>query len=536
MIKKVNNMKKKIYIVLVMFASLAVVFNGCKKSELEELYPDPGKTSVATVPQFFTGLLASANEVVLPWYWRFFVVEQPTLGLYTQAMGIQNAPEMYVPGASPVDWRWNQFYNGPMTKYRVFQSLYNDLSEEEQAEQRIFYLAATVFFYDQSQQVVDLFGDIPWSEAGMVREIGDLDEALPKYDAGADIYAAIITDLKAIAQELHGISVDSYTAGIFANKDYINHGVVTQWEKYANSLRLRMLARASAVSLPGINVAQEATEILGNPGTWPVVESNDENIMLIGDDALQATTSSGTGGIRQAMETWGVYDIAPKAVCDFMVNNSDPRLEVMFDPNVNGEYAGLDPLMNGTQQTQAISDGLVARYDTATYTRNNHFPGWIIGAAEVYFLKAEAAVAAGLDGQAKAAYEMGIRMSIEHYYNINKTGDYREPLPDPTVDAVATYLSSADVNWDTNANKLNLIATQKWLDFGLATLTQTWSEMRRFDAPHVDLSPDNSSASGQTMPPMRYKYPSSEQALNADNYSAVANKDKLTTKIFWDVN
>lgn len=516
-----------------MFASLAIVFNGCKQSELEELYPDPGTTSTATVDQFFTGLLRSANEVVLPWYWRFFVVEQPTMGHYTQVMGWTNTSDQYVPGASPTDWRWNQYYNGPMTHYRIFQTLYNDMSEDQQAEYRIFYLAATVFFYDQTQQMVDIFGDIPWSEAGMVREIGDLTEALPKYDAGEDIYTDMITDLKALATELHSIEVTPYINGLFQTKDYINDGVIALWEKYANSLRLRMLIRGQA-SVP--NAAAEVAQILGNPGLWPLVESNDDNIMLVGTGDLQATTSSGTGGIREAMQTWGVYDIAPKAVTDFMVDNNDPRLEIMFDPNIEGEYIGMDPLMNSTQQNQLLSEGMIARYDTATYTRNNHFPGWIIGAAEVSFMKAEAAVVAGNDGVAKTFYELGIIQSIDHYYSINATGDYRDPLPAPTGEGIQGYLNSPDVAWNNNSDKMALIATQKWLDFGLAAMTQTWSEMRRLNAPVLEFMPDNASASGQVYPPFRFTYPGAESALNADNYAAVAHDDKLSSKIFWDID
>ena len=525
-------MKKKIYIVIVMFAALAVVFNSCKQSELEELYPDPGKSSIASVENFFTGLLMSANNVVLPWYWRFFVVEQPTMGHYTQVLGWSNTPDQYLPGASAIDWRWNQYYNGPMTQFRVMEGLYNDLEDDAKAELEIFYLAAKVFFYDQTQQMVDIYGDIPWSEAGMVREIGDLDSSLPKYDDGEEIYNTMITDLKAIADNLHSIDVPSFTLGLFQTKDYLNDGSVALWEKYANSLRFRMLIRASDV----IDVTAAVTDILANPDTYPLVESNEDNIMIIGTGSLQATTSSGTGGIRQAMETWGQYDIAPKAVCDNMVNNNDPRLVIMFDPNVNGEYIGMDPLNNSTVQNGNIVDGLIARYDTATWTRNNQFPGWVIGAAEVSFMKAEAFHAGGMDAQAQAFYELGISQSIDHYYNINGTGDYRDPLPKPTAEEIMAYINAADVAWASNGNKLELIATQKWLDFGMASMTQTWSEMRRFDFPVHEFTPDNASASGQTMPPYRWLYPSNEAALNADNYAAVSGNDKLNNKIFWDVN
>ncbi len=228
-------MKKRLYIVLVMFASLTV-FNSCNQSELEDLYTDPGKSSVATVEQMFTGVLRQANEVVLPWYWRFFVVEQPTLGHYTQTMGWQNGNDQYLVPTAAIDWRWNQYYN-MMTNYRVFEMLYDDLSDERKAELKVFSLAMKVFFYDQTQNVIDLYGDIPWSEAGRVRELGDLDAALPKYDDAKSIYDEMIADLKSISDELGTITLDPFTASTFQEKDYLNDGDITLWRKYANSLR-----------------------------------------------------------------------------------------------------------------------------------------------------------------------------------------------------------------------------------------------------------------------------------------------------------
>jgi hypothetical protein len=529
--KNRNNMKKKLYLVFVMFAALTVMFNSCNKSELEELYPNPGTTSSATVEQFFTGFLTQANEVVLPWYWRFFVVEQPTLGHYTQTMGWMNANDQYLVPTAATDWRWNLYYNGMMTHFRALEGLYADLSEEAQAELKVYMLAAKVFFYDQTQQVVDLYGDIPWSEAGMVRELGDLDAALPKYDDAKAIYETMIADLKTISDELGGLTLDSYTAQIFAQKDYLNHGNLLQWRKYANSLRLRMLMRMSGVS----DVAGAVSEIFGNTSQYPIIENNAENVMLTGNDALQATTSSGSGGIRSAMETWGQYDIAPKAVCDFMVDNGDPRLEIMFDPNIEGVYAGMDPLMNSSDQNSRLSDGLIARYDTSTFTRNNFFPGFVIGAAEVSFIKAEAIQKGFVGGDAKAAYNMGVEQSIEFYFGINATGTYRDPIAMDAA-AVAAYLNAPAVSWDANGDKMNLIATQKWLNSGLGAMPQTWAELRRLDLPVLEFMPDNATASGQTLPPLRWLYPNSEKSLNSANYETVIAKDKLNQKIFWDAN
>jgi len=524
-------MKNKLYLVLVMFAGLAVMFNSCDNSELEELYANPGKSSTATVENFFTGFLKSANEVVMPYYWRFFVVEQPTMGRFTQVMGWSNSPDQYIVSAAITDWRWGQYYKGPMTQYRVFQKLYSELDEAGQAEMKVFDLAAKVFFYDQTQQMVDIFGDIPWSEAGMVRDIGDLDGALPKYDDAKEIYTTMIADLKTLSNELGSLELTPFVAGLFADKDYLNDGSVALWQKYANSLRLRMLIRMSDVA----DVSADVAEILNNPAQYPVVENNDENIMLdAGGPDLYATTSSKTGGIRQAMETWGQYDIAPKALCDNMVTNADPRLEITFDPNINGEYLGMDPELDGTEQSNMLSDGLIARYDTSSFTRNNFFPGFVIGAAEVNFMKAEAYQKGLATGDAKAAYNTGVEQSIEFYYGINATGDYRDPIAmDPA--AVAAYLEAPGVAWDSN-DAMEMIATQKWINSGLGGMAQTWAEMKRLDMPVLNFRPDNATASGQTLPPFRWLYPSSEKALNEANYNAVVAKDKFSVKIFWDVN
>jgi hypothetical protein len=510
-----------------------MIFNSCKESELEELYPHPGKISTATIENMFTGVLKSSNEVVLPWYWRFFVCEQPTMGRYTQVMGWLNGSDQYIPSAQAMDWRWDQYYQGPLTQFRVMQDLYNQAEEKEKTEKRIFMLAATIFHYDQTLQVVDLYDDIPWTEAGYLRKTGDLTAALPVYDNGQAIYTAVLDDLKAIADELSTITVETFYAGLFKEKDYLNDGSVDLWRKYCNSLRLRLLVRVSDVMAD--RAGTEIAEILGNPTKYPIVDSNEEAIMLdAGGPDLYATTSSQNGGIKQAMETWGQYDIAPKAVVDHMVNNTDPRLVVMFDANEDGDYIGMNPLDNSSLQNQQLNEGLIARYDTSTFTRNDYFPGFVITAGEVSFLKAEIYQKGIVSGDAKDAYETGISQSINMYYDINSTGDYRDPIERPDEDAINAYIGGSDIAWDLGTDKIGLIAEQKWLNSGLGQMALTWAEMRRLDKPELEFLED--SGSGQKLPPVRWLYPESEKQLNEDNYNAVKSKDNLNNKIFWDLD
>ena len=289
-------MKKRVYIVIMAFASFALIFNSCKKSDLETLYPNPAQSSTASVENFLTGVLSSADNVVLPWYWRFFVVEQPTLGHYTQTMGWINSKDQFIPPEAAMSWRWNEYYN-TLTEYRLMEAMYNKLATSDQADYKIFMDAAKIFFYDQTQTVVDLFGDIPWSEAGKVRQIGNLDQSLPKYDDAKVIYTTMLADLKVIADELSTISVPAFYADLFKKMDFWNHGDIVMWQKYCNSLRLRMLIRAADV-MP----TTEIGEILGNPTKYPVIESNAEATMLDepGPDLYAGTDN----GLRLAMETW----------------------------------------------------------------------------------------------------------------------------------------------------------------------------------------------------------------------------------------
>ena len=514
-------MKKRVYTVLVAFASLAIIFSSCE-SDLETLYPNPGQSSTASVENLLTGVLISANEVVLPWYWRFFVVEQPTLGHYTHTMGWVNSKDQFIPPAAAMDWRWNVYYN-TVTQFRVMESFYNKLETANQAEYKIFMMAAKIFFYDQTQQIVDLFGDIPWTEAGKVRQIGNLDESLPKYDDAKGIYTAMLTDLKTMADELSTISVPAFYADLFKKKDFINHGDIVLWQKYCNSLRLRLLIRASDV-MP----TTEIGEILGNSSKYPVIESNTEAAML---DEPGPDLWAGES-IRSAMETWGQYDIAPWAMVKNMADNGDPRLAITFDPNKNGQYIGMNPIENATVQNQKLTDGLVSRYDTSSFTRNKFFPGFILTAAEVSFMKAEAYQKGFATGDAKAAYEKGIDQSIDMWFGINATGTYRTPLARPAATELSAYKASAGVSWASNTDKLAIIATQKWLNTGLAQMPQTWAEYRRLDKPSFVFPEDPTSQ--QKVPPVRWLYPVTEKDLNGVNYDKVKAQSDLNNKVFWD--
>lgn len=158
-----------------------------------------------------------------------------------------------------------------------------------------------------------------------------------------------------------------------------------------------------------------------------------------------------------------------------------------------------------------------------------------MNAAEASFLAAEFQLKAGNAAAAKTAYETGIRQSIEFYFKLRTLSNDNTAgsLAAVTEDEIVKYLASADVSWDKATDKLNLIATQKWIHFSVVQPVDSWAEIRRLDLPKLSFQVDDANA--QKQPPFRWNYPSSEATYNATNYNAIKAKDNLSTKLFWDV-
>ena len=514
-----------------------LVVSACNTTDFEDAYPDPSKINVSTVEKQFSGMIYTNRDYVVPSYWNYFVVYRITANRYTQTTGWVNATNQYAPGGGAVNDRWGNFYSF-VSQYRQMENIYNALPDAEKAERRIYMIAATIYMYDALQKVVDLHGDIPWSEAGkIIANGGDYKASMPKYDKAEDIYSKMLEDLKAFADELNSITVSSGILAGFKTQDIVNKGDLTKWKKYCNTLRLRMLTRVSGVASFQQRATTEINSILNNQSTYPIVTSNAENIQIKIHDL---NTPINSKGFRTGLEDWG-GNYAGKAIIDHMNANNDPRLGVMFQPgdSAKGEFFGLDPLATSGEQDAFILTNKLSLYNWSTISRNEFFPGVLVNASEAHFLVAEGYLNANNDAAAKAAYEAGITNSIKNYYlyrsvsNNNQSGAVTEP----TDAQIAEYIAKSGISWSnatTKQAKLTLIGTQKWIDYSVIQPLDNWAEVRRLNVPQLSFWVDN--ADPQKQPPTRWQYPDSEKTYNTDNYNAVSANDKISNKIFWDVN
>lgn len=514
-------------------AALSTI-SSCKKSSFGEYYNDPSKAAQTSIEKQFTGMIYDFRALIIPTYGNYFVTLRPTINLYIQNLGSINQANQLVPGSAAIEERWNKYYAG-LAQYKEFLRLFDAQTEAEKTEKRVMLLAAKIIFYDQTQQMVDLVGDIPWTEAGLLNtNNGDYTISYPKYDKATDIYKTMLDDLKAISTELADIKIPSTFAGAFRTQDLINNGDLLLWKKYCNSLRLRMLIRVSGSSQFGPSSQSEIASIIENQDTNPLILTNEDNAQL---DIFNLNSDIKSEDIKGAFETDGWYaNFASKPMIDAMVANTDPRLAILFEQGAEskGKYMGLDQNLSENEQSNLARGATLSFYNRHTLSRNKYLPGILISASQINFLLAEYYTKKGNNTEAKKAFENALKESVNLYYTISTKSDDQtvEAPTKPSEASIENFLKAAD--WDGANNKIQLIATQKWLHFNLFQAVENWSEQRRLDYPKFTI-PTFTSDRQKTVP-FKLTLPQTEATYNTANYNEVKDQDNPNVKLFWDVN
>jgi hypothetical protein len=515
------------------FASVLIIASlmSCQ-DKLDELYLDPEKTSEPSIGKFFTKMLD--NDRVRPSYWnvRTFLVMQP--GVYTQAVSFTNSAKRYQQQTSYTSDFWRDYYtptgSGLVAHLREMEKTYAALSDAEKADADVFMFAARIIYYDQTSQLVDMWGDIPFSEAGGINLTEDITS--PKFDDAQAVYTALLSGLKDASAYFKAVTLSSSVAAAFSKQDIMLNGNVEKWERYANSIRFRLLMR---ISFQDESKAQaDVTEMLNDPANFPLVDESTYNVLL---QPITTYTDNMNSALTEVNS-----QVAPEFLLDGILKPAnDPRIRVLFDKGVdsdgvyNADYFSMPSDATSSEQETNIGKNKYATLDSATFRFNKNFPGIVITSAEVNFLKAEAFERWG-GGDAQAAYEKGVTDAVKFLFDLNKSTSANEKLIEDyvTQTEIDDLLASASVNYSgTSDEKLAKIWTQKWLSFGFMQSIQSWAEYRRTKYPVLDFAADNTP--GYELPPSRLLYPSNEKTYNAENYAKVAPSDLTTNKIFWDV-
>ncbi len=439
---------------------------------------------------------------------------------------------------------WEPYYNTLKHKKVI-----GKLAEENPAYTNLYQMARITLAYG-TIGMTDLFGDIPYSEAGTGLEA-------PGYDTQKDIYYDVFNELKEAA-EILGKNLSGQEP-VSANNDLIYAGDIQKWIKFANSLRLRYAMRISYIDPDKAKTEAEAALAAG------VMNSNDDN-------ATVRIDGSGVWGHPLYMIcNWNGFAMS-KTMENILKHNStvtDPRMILWFGqtkgwwanqkdpkPSFKGEaFQGCPNGMPVTMIQQQDADGwgpYMPENNSSTFGLQA-FPTWIpsgelgstkvaldmkvMNYAEVCQLKAEA----GLRGFSGAGdiqtnYEAGIRASF---------AEERAPV-DASLYSTAddeTYITTGKAAWDESASaeeKLERIITQKWLA-NYPNGIEAWAECRRTGYPKLtpiiqSEDPSINPAKGEFIKKIRYC--DAEYRDNADNSLNPANNqgqgDGANVRVWWD--
>jgi len=401
---------------------------------------------------------------------------------------------------------WRTLYRN----IRNAQQLYDIASEKEVASYQAVALILKSWMF---QQLTDVYGDVPYSEAVQAR--AEEQVLQPSYDTQRDVYLGIIADLEEANTLLSGTGLTAVKGDIF------NNGDLEQWRKFANSLRLRAYLRLSNVEE---SMAESGiSEIFNNPDANPVMESNADNTTL----TYLATNpnvhpKSGVSGYR--VGSFNEYRMS-ETLENVLKSMDDPRMMRWFNPTANSvenndpQWAGmLNGVVDGTAYSYKGGDAFLSKFSDIFYFEPNTVEGMIMLYSEVEFILAEAAQRGWINSDAAQHYENGITASFEYW----------------DVDMPDDYLSSDNVAYD---DELETIITQKWLALFYNDY-QGFCEFKRTGFPSV-IEPGPDAFYNEY--PSRYLYPQNEQAANNENRLAAvqnmgASKDDIRTPVWWEGN
>jgi hypothetical protein len=352
------------------------------------------------------------------------------------------------------------------------------------------------------QRMTDLYGDIPYSEA--------FRSPLPKFDSQESIYLDLIDQLnlgKSLLKE-----PGNYAS--YGNADLIYNGDLTKWEKFANTLLLRIALRIE-------NVAPQVTQnVMNDLADAVFMESNTDS------NKMQWDATSSNIYFRNPILVTEVFNNTRMSahLVDFLKETQDPRLSVYAKPaKTDNEYRGLENGLDPNEQTvfdleyfdqySRVGEAFL-KEDGATY--NLHF-------AESCFLRAEAAHKGYLNEDAAQLYNLGIRAAMEMY-----------DISDDSI--INNYLTQPEIQFNTT-NGLEQIITQKWISLCMNGI-EAWFEKRRTGFP--ELSPLQFKGSiNNGVFPRRLTYSDAERRLNPENVLNAVEKmggDTQEIRVWWDVS
>lgn len=489
---------KTILLITTMITLLAICF--CKKDitslnvNTKDARKVPAETLFANAQKNLSDLLASAN--VNTNIFRL-IAQQWTQTTYTDESNY-NLKTRQIP-----DRLFQTLYRDVLKNLQEAKSIIaNDASKSADVKANQLAIADIMQVYAY-HMLVNTFGNVPYTEVLNYANI------TPKYDDAKTIELDLLKRLKDDVATLNANS----TAASYGGSDLIYTGDVVAWEKFGNTLMLKLAMLLADVDNP--NAQTYVTAALENGG---VFISNSDNALF---RYMSATPN--TNPLWVDLFQSGRADfVACKTIVDMMNGLNDPRRPMYFT-QVGGAYIGGENGKKNDYSSFSAPSNLLSKNPTLASV--------FLDYSETEFLLAEAAER-GLGGVAGAAghYDKGVKASIEYWYDLANKANMANTSPADATTAYNTYIPTVAYTGGPTLYKQQ-IGQQKYMALYNRGF-DAWTEWRRLGHPAL-----TKATNALSEIPVRFTYPIKEQNLNGANYSqasAAIGGDLVTTKLFWN--
>ena len=508
------------------------------------------------------------------------------LSVYSHQMTTREEADKYgMTGADPViATPWAKLYSttaNPGTAFPLYGILQNleDVIKNGELDGNMRYVGIAKILKAYSFSVlVDVFGDVPFSEANKLKE----NILYPKFDDDAEIYNALFPLIDEGIADLNNTSAPN--SKVPAQDDLIYGGSVAKWVKAAKTLKLKLYTQMRKVK----NVATEVNALIteGN-----LISKTDESFLIpYGPNSATDDRNPGFYTYYATQRSNHVspwfYEILKGYNQNIFTGNPDPRLpyyiynqvnatqpsrdgnqtEYRDGPFVSIYFGSVGPDRDRTQQNTISLFGIYpvgGKYDDGSATIANANSGTgaapyrLITYADRLYLEAELIQAGIITGDVTAKLNAAMQESFKQVdYVITQYVKPAQSVPALVgAPAVTTYSQKVMTEFAAASaeKKMQIIMTQKWLSSVGAAVDQ-YNDIRRTGYPVIFNPNDPAMApGGRVQPPINGDpgLPGAQKSVPVQmsrtfalalpwdqtelesNPNAPAQKNPSTYKVFW---
>ena len=448
---------------------------------------------------------------------------------------------------------WDIFYSRALTDIREMIALGE--AEESWAYVGIAKILKAYTF----SIIVDVWGDVPFSEASLGAE-----SPFPNYDNDAEIYPLLIT---MIDEGIVNLSQPSSLAP--GNDDLFYGGDLAKWEKFANTLKLKMYTQTRLVD----DVSDEVEALLSNEAG--LIGPGDDFEMQYGTGSAPTTRNPGYAQeyapgaafnyispyffeVMSGLNTFGagnIYEgLTDPRIPYYFYNqmpagsgDSDAENPCSYCPSRSNtaflsiwQFSfNIDPNEGFDQSSSQTVLGLYplgGRFDDgqggiANFNGQADTPQRLLTYYARKYLEAELAHTGVASGDARALFIEAMQASFD------KVNEIAGKAGAPTVQQadIDAYIDNVMIRYDgaTSDEQLEHIMTQKWIaTFGFGI--DAYTDYRRTGYPTLhDGNTDNLNITSRTRDyPLSFPWKTNDLSINPN---APTQKIVAEFNVFWDV-